>query len=258
MVISLLDPKRGWPTPEKQEWEDWDVDFVVIKPESAQQVAADVQRAVRAHLAKQPKRMVAIYCEDGCNLSGYAIVSYMHTAVAMPLQDALKAFADARPPGIFHPEYLDDLWKRLGGASAPPPPSKPEWASDGAHLVHAKGAFSMPMPQLPQLPQIQATPLPAPLLENLTPLTAASIRSLPRSGSVPQRNCVRSHYTEKHRGCFPLLRPAFSSQLRGFFTPPSTIVKETHSRVPFPSPQLPRHLQGAGPPRPLAGSQEVV
>ncbi|KAJ1486922.1 hypothetical protein T484DRAFT_2280520 [Baffinella frigidus] len=158
MVISLLDPKRGWPTPEKQEWEDWDVDFVVIKPESAQQVAADVQRAVRAHLAKQPKRMVAIYCEDGCNLSGYAIVSYMHTAVAMPLQDALKAFADARPPGIFHPEYLDDLWKRLGGASAPPPPSKPEWASDGAHLVHAKGAFSMPMPQLPQLPQIQPVP----------------------------------------------------------------------------------------------------
>ena len=183
MVISLLDQKRGWPTPEKQEWEDWDVEFVAIKPESAQQVAADVQRAVRAFVAKQPKRLVAIYCEDGCNLSGYAIVAYMHHAAALPLQDALQAFAKARPPGIFHPAYLEDLWKRLGGASAPSPPPKPEWATDGGHLVHAKGAFSLPVPQL------QETPLHAPLLGNLA---ARSHCSVPSVGSVPERKVTQS------------------------------------------------------------------
>jgi len=144
MVISLLDPARGWPTPEAQEWEDWDLIFVSIKPESAQQVAADVQRTVRAYQAKNPRGSVAIYCEDGCNLTGYAIVSFLKESAAMPLQDALQAFADARPPGIFHPEYLNDLWKRHGGAAAPPHPPRPEWASDKFQYVHAQGAFSLP------------------------------------------------------------------------------------------------------------------
>ena len=39
LVVSLVDPKRRIPTPSEYEWEDWDAEFKVIAPVSAEQVA---------------------------------------------------------------------------------------------------------------------------------------------------------------------------------------------------------------------------
>jgi hypothetical protein len=46
----------------------------------------------------------------------------------MPLGIALQAFAEARPPGIFHAPYLDDLHALYGDATNQTPPPAPEWA----------------------------------------------------------------------------------------------------------------------------------
>ena len=158
LVVSLTDPGKGIPTPSEHEWEDWDAELKVIKPVSAEQVAQDFQKVVRAFLSNKSNatRMVAVFCEDGTNLSGYAIVSYMHQVMGMPLSTALTAFAGARDPGIFHAPYIQDLYQRFAKSEAPPSaPAAPSWAPDASSLVPARGDFALPAARpgpLPVLP----------------------------------------------------------------------------------------------------------
>ena len=72
LVVSLIDPGRGIPTPGEQEWEDWDAEFKTIVPVSAEQAAVEFQKIVRAFSASKANatRMVAVFCEDGTNLTG--------------------------------------------------------------------------------------------------------------------------------------------------------------------------------------------
>lgn len=118
MIVCLLDQKRGIPVPSEEEWQDWDAEYVAItlyltpshsaphpvflqphplffcflvlhhshlaprsallRSTNAQEAAAKLQKACQPFLAKNPRRMVAVFCEDGTNLSGYCIVTYMH------------------------------------------------------------------------------------------------------------------------------------------------------------------------------------
>ena len=98
LVVSLMDPKKRIPAPTEQEWDDWDAEYKAIVPKSAEQVAQDFQKIVRAFCSNKANanRMVAVFCEDGTNLSGYAIVSYMHQVLGMSLSSALTAFANLR------------------------------------------------------------------------------------------------------------------------------------------------------------------
>ena len=155
LVVSLADPKCGIPTPNGQEWEDWDAEFKAITPTSAEQVAQDFQKIVRAFFANKSNatRMVAVFCEDGANLTGYVVVSYMHQVLQMPLGAALTAFAGARDPGIFHAPYIQDLYQRFGkGESAPSAPASPAWALDVSKLVPVRGDFALPAARAGPLP----------------------------------------------------------------------------------------------------------
>jgi hypothetical protein len=146
LVIALMDDGSGTPYLGKStgasDYAHMKLDFEHITPSTARQAAADFQRTVLAHLQKRgggAGRRVAVFCEDGCNLAGYCIVSFLRQVFKMPLSTALQAFAEARPPGIFHAPYLDDLHALHGAAAAalappPPPPPTPDWAAGASRL----------------------------------------------------------------------------------------------------------------------------
>jgi hypothetical protein len=155
LVVSLTDPGKGIPTPGEKEWEDWDVELKVIKPVSAEQVAQEFQKVVRTFWSNKSNatRMVAVFCEDGTNLTGYAIISYMHQVMGVPLSTALTQFAGARDPGIFHAPYIQDLYQRFAkGDTAPSAPAAPSWALDASILVPARGDFALPATRHAPLP----------------------------------------------------------------------------------------------------------
>ena len=155
LVVSLTDPSKGIPTPGEKEWEDWDAELKVIKPVSAEQVAQEFQKVVRTFWSNKSNatRMVAVFCEDGTNLTGYAIISYMHQAMGVPLSTALAQFAGARDPGIFHAPYIQDLYQRFAkGDTAPSAPAAPSWALDASILVPARGDFALPATRHAPLP----------------------------------------------------------------------------------------------------------
>ena len=155
LVVSLTDPSKGIPTPGEKEWEDWDAELKVIKPVSAEQVAQEFQKVVRTFWSNKSNatRMVAVFCEDGTNLTGYAIISYMHQAMGVPLSTALAQFAGARDPGIFHAPYIQDLYQRFAKVeTAPSAPAVPSWALDASSLVPARGDFALPATRHAPLP----------------------------------------------------------------------------------------------------------
>ncbi len=114
------------------------LEFEQIFPHTARQAAADFQRTVLTHIQKRENvgRRVAVFCEDGFNLTGYCIVSFLRQVFKMPLSTALQAFAEARPPGIFHAPFLNDLHALYGSvlASAPLPPPTPDWAAEASRF----------------------------------------------------------------------------------------------------------------------------
>jgi len=74
---------------------------------------------VRADQAERAKRhgwtddyVVGVHCHYGFNRTGYFIVCYVVERCGYTLQEAIDAFADARPNGIRHPHFLDQLFLR--------------------------------------------------------------------------------------------------------------------------------------------------
>ncbi|KAL3517846.1 hypothetical protein ACH5RR_020435 [Cinchona calisaya] len=62
-------------------------------------------------LARQSNKYVVVHCTYGHNPTGYMIVHYlMRTGSSVSVTQAIKIFADSRPPGIYKPEYIDALY----------------------------------------------------------------------------------------------------------------------------------------------------
>lgn len=57
------------------------------------------------------KKYVLVHCTHGHNRTGFMIVHYlMRSRPMMSVTQALKMFSDARPPGIYKPDYIDALY----------------------------------------------------------------------------------------------------------------------------------------------------
>ncbi|PSS09837.1 MRNA guanylyltransferase [Actinidia chinensis var. chinensis] len=59
---------------------------------------------------KNSKKYVLVHCTHGHNRTGYMIVHYLMRTLAISVTQAIKLFADARPPGIYKPDYIDALY----------------------------------------------------------------------------------------------------------------------------------------------------
>lgn len=62
--------------------------------------------------ATAPLRAVAIHCHYGFNRTGFFIVCYLIEKLKMDVEDALREFAVAKPPGIKHEHFVDVLFVR--------------------------------------------------------------------------------------------------------------------------------------------------
>uniref|UniRef100_A0A1J3K656 mRNA guanylyltransferase n=1 Tax=Noccaea caerulescens TaxID=107243 RepID=A0A1J3K656_NOCCA len=79
---------------------------------------------------KHTKKYILVHCTHGHNRTGFMIVHYlMRSTPTMNVTQALKMFYDARPPGIYKPDYIDALYTfyhEIKPESVTCPPT-PEW-----------------------------------------------------------------------------------------------------------------------------------
>ncbi|TXG72886.1 hypothetical protein EZV62_001465 [Acer yangbiense] len=78
---------------------------------------------------KHPRKYILVHCTHGHNRTGYMIVHYLMRTLPISVTQAIKMFADARPPGIYKPDYIDALYafyheRKPATVTCPP---IPEW-----------------------------------------------------------------------------------------------------------------------------------
>lgn len=81
-------------------------------------------------IAKHPNEVVGVHCTHGYNRTGYLIVSYLITRLKFHVDDAIKAFSNGRPPGIYRETYVQDLVHRYGGDLSKHFIAKPFWVKN--------------------------------------------------------------------------------------------------------------------------------
>ncbi|XP_027348894.1 mRNA-capping enzyme-like isoform X1 [Abrus precatorius] len=59
---------------------------------------------------KQSRKYILVHCTHGYNRTGYMIIHYLMRKMSMSVTLAIKVFSDARPPGIYKPEYIEALY----------------------------------------------------------------------------------------------------------------------------------------------------
>ncbi|XP_062014585.1 uncharacterized protein LOC133731157 [Rosa rugosa] len=77
-----------------------------------------------------PEKYILVHCTHGHNRTGYMIIHYlMRTQPMRTVTQAIKDFAQARPPGIYKPDYINALYSfyhEMKPVEFVCPPS-PEW-----------------------------------------------------------------------------------------------------------------------------------
>jgi len=58
------------------------------------------------------ERLVGVHCHYGFNRTGFFVVSYLIEKLGYKVQDAIDTFERARPPGIRHDHFIDELHLR--------------------------------------------------------------------------------------------------------------------------------------------------
>ncbi|KAI5584491.1 hypothetical protein POPTR_006G096000v4 [Populus trichocarpa] len=59
---------------------------------------------------KHTKKYILVHCTHGHNRTGYMIAHYLMRSQLMSVTQAIDIFAEARPPGIYKPDYIDALY----------------------------------------------------------------------------------------------------------------------------------------------------
>ncbi|KAJ4985639.1 dual specificity phosphatase catalytic domain protein [Stagonosporopsis vannaccii] len=68
---------------------------------------------VKSECQQQRKQgLIAVHCHYGFNRTGFFLVCYMVEKLGFRLEDAIEAFRKARPPGIRHSHFIDELHVR--------------------------------------------------------------------------------------------------------------------------------------------------
>ena len=65
------------------------------------------------------KRMIAVHCHYGFNRTGFFIVAYLIERCGLRVRDAVELFKQARPPGIRHTYFTNELYVRYWREGGP-------------------------------------------------------------------------------------------------------------------------------------------
>ncbi|BBH06237.1 mRNA capping enzyme family protein [Prunus dulcis] len=95
-------------------------------PVTSQQCYSVIQFLSRQ---KQSKKYILVHCTHGHNRTGYMIIHYLMRSLSISVTQAIKMFADVRPPGIYKPDYIDALYSFYHERKPEMVvcPSTPEW-----------------------------------------------------------------------------------------------------------------------------------
>ncbi|GAX78328.1 hypothetical protein CEUSTIGMA_g5770.t1 [Chlamydomonas eustigma] len=97
---------------------------LVAKELPAQDFVDEVCRVAKAFWAECPSLYIAIHCAYGYNRTGFTLCSYLIQELGMSVNEALAAFLTARPPGIKHGEFVEELrlrYEECGSSAASSP-----------------------------------------------------------------------------------------------------------------------------------------
>ncbi|MBA0848723.1 hypothetical protein Goshw_006212 [Gossypium schwendimanii] len=80
-------------------------------------------------LRQKSNKYILVHCTHGYNRTGYMIIHYLMRTQPMSVTQAINFFSEARPPGIYKPDYIDALYafyheRRPESLVCPP---TPEW-----------------------------------------------------------------------------------------------------------------------------------
>eukprot|EP00756_Hemistasia_phaeocysticola_P028398 Hpha_TRINITY_DN16172_c1_g5::TRINITY_DN16172_c1_g5_i1::g.7826::m.7826 len=70
---------------------------------------------IRQHLENFPSDLIVVHCHYGFNRTGFMCVSYLVEECGYGVDEAVRCFADVRPPGIKHVWFVSELQKRYEG-----------------------------------------------------------------------------------------------------------------------------------------------
>lgn len=88
-------------------------------------------RMVDNFITKKPTKYIGVHCTHGFNRTGFLIVAYMVLRLKYSVESAISAFAEARSPGIYKQDYINELFRRYGGENTViMAPEQPTWCVD--------------------------------------------------------------------------------------------------------------------------------
>ncbi|KAL1549903.1 mRNA guanylyltransferase [Salvia divinorum] len=115
LVIDLTNSDRYYKV---KDWSDEGIKHVKIKctgrdsvpnNEGVNKFVYEVQQFLASQ--RQPNRHILVHCTHGHNRTGYMIAHFLVRAMpAMSVTQAIRTFSEARPPGIYKPDYIDALY----------------------------------------------------------------------------------------------------------------------------------------------------
>lgn len=83
---------------------------------------------VDGHLQDNPFDLVGVHCTHGFNRTGFLIASYLVERMDYSVAAALMEFANARPPGIYKQDYIEELFRRYDDVDDMiAAPERPDW-----------------------------------------------------------------------------------------------------------------------------------
>lgn len=89
---------------------------LVAKVLPSKDAVDEVERVAKEFWSRHPDQHIAIHCAYGFNRTGFIVCSYLCQAHGMTVDEALASFAKARPPGVKHGKFIDELYARYGGS----------------------------------------------------------------------------------------------------------------------------------------------
>ncbi len=157
---------------------------------AVQQFVYEVGKFLSERAARGGKGLVLVHCTHGFNRTGAMLVHFAQRTAAWPkLNENLKAFAAARPPGIYKPEYVKELFdeylERRFSTTLDPP--VPEWKRGGVKHPDAPPLDESEVPP-GDLFSVKSNP-------EYASATAESLAPRPGSGAVDELASSRSKTT---------------------------------------------------------------
>ncbi|GFO01866.1 mRNA-capping enzyme [Plakobranchus ocellatus] len=139
LVINLCNTDRFY---NSKQFEDQECTFVTLRCKGRSEAPTGEQTEAfvdlcEKFLSKKPLDVIGVHCTHGFNRTGFLIVAYLVEKESWSVEAAVRQFAQARPPGIYKQDYLDELFKRYGDEEdTPSAPPLPSWCTESDDTVH--------------------------------------------------------------------------------------------------------------------------